>query len=264
MFIPATIDIGDVELLGVSVEDEERKLLEGRKNWYYNKLLKRVTDENGIINGSELRDNVFPIEKEEHFDVFISYSHNDEENAYGLYKYLTDKGLHVFLDSTVWYSADKLQLAIDEQYSQIPIPGVRYEYAKTQLSASHVHAMISMAILEVIDRSELCIFLKSDHSLTLAEGMENHTLSPWIYEELSYFRKIRVTVPERLEKYQVRLINTNSNNLDLILEQLKVQYNINLKGFIQLGISDLLGNQKYSYGFLDDLYTKHFILNPIL
>lgn len=118
MFIPATIDITDVKRVVPAISNEQRDNISGGKKWYYKRMLDKVTDKNGIINGSELRDNIFPIEKDECFDVFISYSHNDEETAYALYKYLKDKGLHVFLDSIVWYSADKLQYEIDKQYSK--------------------------------------------------------------------------------------------------------------------------------------------------
>lgn len=261
MFIPATIDITDVKRVVPAISNEQRDNISGGKKWYYKRMLDKVTDKNGIINGSELRDNIFPIEKDECFDVFISYSHNDEETAYALYKYLKDKGLHVFLDSIVWYSADKLQYEIDKQYSKTNRFDPFFDYDKVQLSASHVHAMLSMAILEVINRSELCLFLKSNKSLTLEEGIKNNTLSPWIYEELSYFKKVKTVTPPRLKQYQTRYFCSTGNRIGMIVEQreLKVHYNVDIRGLVQLCVCDLLKKSSGSE-FLDDIYLKHGIL----
>lgn len=47
MFIPAIIDISDVELAVPAVSDEQRDTIDGKKEWYYRKILEQVTDENG-------------------------------------------------------------------------------------------------------------------------------------------------------------------------------------------------------------------------
>lgn len=265
MFVPATLDIFNVKLLRLSVTEDQRNKIDWRKESYYRQLLHRVTDKDGVINGSELQYNIFPIESGEHFDVFISYSHNDEDEAYGLYQYLTDRGLHVFLDSTIWYSADKLQYEIDNQYSRLHPYTSLFDYEKTQLSSSHVHAMLSMAILEVIDRSELCIFLKSDQSLTLKDGIDNLTLSPWIYEELSFFTRVEVTTPPRFKNYQTKYFSSTDNRLGLIVEQkeLKVQYKVDMKGLTPLDLKDLSYKSKGT-AYLNDIYLSHGIMNYIL
>lgn len=73
---------------------------------FHNQLFEKVTDGDGDINGSELQNLTFPLAC--HYDVFISYSHIDEKVAWGLYSFLRSKKLKVFLDSTIWHSADKL------------------------------------------------------------------------------------------------------------------------------------------------------------
>ena len=63
-----------------------------------------------------------------------------------------------------------------------------YDYSKRNLTTSHVHAMLTTAILNSIDNSETVIFMNTDNSVPKVEStiQENgqYTLSPWIYEEI--------------------------------------------------------------------------------
>ena len=114
---------------------------------------------------------------------------NDEGAALFLYQWLTSHGLTCFLDSTIWNSADKLIASIDKEYCRTSDKN-HYDYHKRNISTSHVHAMLSMAMLEAIDRSECCIFIKSNASVPLGDGIKEQTLSPWIYEENLFMSKI--------------------------------------------------------------------------
>ncbi len=224
---------------------------------FYKKILKTVTDEKGVIDGSNLQGMTFPFDRS-NYDVFISYSHNDETEALYLATFLRKKGLKVFIDSTIWYSADGLLEAIDHKYSWAS-DNVHFDYEKRNFSTSHVHAMLSMAMLEAIRRSECCLFVESTHSLTLKSGIENHTLSPWIYEEATFINNIQPSLPQRMLGPQIRLfceggylqIQDSSSN------QLKAEYNIDLTNFKRIVAEDL--ENEAGTNILDRIYYKYGI-----
>lgn len=150
--------------------------------------LKRYIN-NGIIDGSELSDDFFKIIKS---DVFISYSHNDEDIALAVAGYLNQElRLDVFMDSLFWDSADSLLKDIDDTYCKLD--SENYNYQKRNLSTSHVHAMLSTAIIKVMDKSEIVIFLNTDNSIPKVDNVfsVNYTKSPWIYEEIMFASLLR-------------------------------------------------------------------------
>lgn len=150
--------------------------------------LKRYIN-NGIIDGSGLSDDCFKIIKS---DVFISYSHNDEDIAIAVAGYLNQElGLDVFVDSLFWGSADALLKDIDDIYCKQD--SENYNYQKRNLSTSHVHAMLSTAIIKVMEKSEIVIFLNSDNSIPKVDNVfsGNYTKSPWIYEEIIFASLLR-------------------------------------------------------------------------
>ncbi|MBR3022513.1 MAG: hypothetical protein IKH59_09150 [Bacteroidaceae bacterium] len=70
-----------------------------------------------VIDGDALKNYIFPTGEEGNYDVFISYSHNDKDDAIFLTLWLEQKcGLRVFLDYYVWGSADSLLKDIDDYY----------------------------------------------------------------------------------------------------------------------------------------------------
>ena len=229
---------------------------------FYQSILRNVTDRNGVIDGSDLQGMNFPFDRA-NYDVFISYSHDDETAALYLATYLRRLGLSVFIDSTVWYSADGLLNAIDRKYSWAA-DHVHFDYNKRNFSTSHVHAMLSMAMLEAIRRSECCLFVESPHSLTLESGIENCTLSPWIYEEATFINNIQPTLPQRLIEPTIRIFCEGGNLRiqDSANNQLKAQYNIDLTNFQQITFQDLEGHT--GTNILDSIYLKYRIKMPRL
>lgn len=145
-------------------------------------ILSMVTNSDGIIDGEKLSDAWFPGVKK---DVFISYSHDDEPLALTLAGILNDIfGLSVFIDTTIWGSADVLLKIIDKEYC---IQGDEtYNYTKRNFSTSHVHAMLTTSIMQVMDKAEVILFLNPSNSIyRLKNGFsKEYTLSPWIYEEI--------------------------------------------------------------------------------
>lgn len=256
MFVPLRIKKSEI----VALRARNRTLFLPRPNEasdvFYEAILASVTDNNGVIDGSNLKRLTFPFDKV-NYDVFISYSHNDESEALYLATYLRRNGLSVFLDSTVWYSADGLLDKIDQKYSWAD-DNVHFDYIKRNFSTSHVHAMLSMAMLEAIRRSECCLFIESPHSLTLQSGIENKTLSPWIFEEASFINTIQPTLPPRLvEPYTRMFCEGGSLRIHDSSNQLKAQYSIDLTNFKEIISEDFEGNTGTT--ILDKIYAKYQI-----
>lgn len=160
-------------------------------------------DDNGKIDGNAVKNVIFPTDGDRFpkFDVFISHSHNDIEYAETLAQYLRTKGKTPFLDNYVWSSADGLLMQIDNKYCLNKDESF-YLYDKRNFSTSHVHSMLSMAILEMIARCELFIFIESEKSIDYAKLRDkgNKTQSPWLYQELQYVRMLSSVVKRSLNE----------------------------------------------------------------
>lgn len=257
MFVPLKITKTEID----GLEQRNGKMLLPRpkeaSDAFYKGILRRVTDEHGVIDGSNLQGIVFPFDKA-NYDVFISYSHNDEAAALYLATYLRSKGLSVFLDSTVWYSADGLLNIIDHKYS-MAVDKVHFDYEKRNFSTSRVHAMLSMAILEAIRHSECCLFVMSPHSLTLQSGIETKTLSTWIYEEASFINNIQPSLPPRMVKPTLKMFSEGGSVQikDSATNKLEAQYNIDLTNFHEVKSLDF--EVRTGTAILDYIYAKYEI-----
>lgn len=165
-----------------------------------NKLMVRESLESfldgQIIDGTKLAEHWFPTIKA---DVFISHSHNDEEDAIKCAGWLKSEfDLDPFIDSCVWGYADKLLKMIDDKYCQNP-GGETYSYEKRNGSTSHVHMMLSGALSAMLDATECAIFLNTRNSITSSESIDK-TQSPWLSFELGTMRVIRRKKPIRPDR----------------------------------------------------------------
>lgn len=261
MFAPLQLQKSQVQFLkrlgGELLLPNKKKECEA----FHQGILSKVTTD-GVIDGSNLSLLTFPFDKE-HYDVFISYSHNDEPEALYLCAYLRKHGLSCFLDSTIWNSADSLLAVIDKKYSRAD-DQLHYDYEKRNYSTSHVHAMLSMAMLEGIKRSECCIFLRSNNSLTLKDGIENQTLSPWIYEEASFINNVQISIPDRFKKPELKIFCEGGRveMRDSHTQELKVTYKVNLTNFITITYRDIYN--KYGTSMLDDIYRTHGVVGNVI
>lgn len=152
-------------------------------DYEYKELLKDYLN-NGVLNGTELIEKVF---KQSNYDIFLSYSHNDEDLAYTIAGMLMDQfELKVFVDAFYWGSADDLLKEIDDL--KCKNANGTYDYEKRNLTTSHVHAMLTAAIMQLMDLSEVVLFVNTEHSVpaleTTLSGKREYTFSPWIYEEV--------------------------------------------------------------------------------
>ena len=157
------------------------------------KIRSLVIPTDGIIEGDTLKDTYFPSDLFEgsNYDFFISHSHNNEEEAHLLAAWLKKyKNLSCFVDSFAWGSADQLLKEIDDKYCYRK-HSKTYDYNKRNFTTSHVHAILSMALLDTIMRSKYCIFIESTESVPLNSGLKKKTLSTWLYEEIKFMQLLQ-------------------------------------------------------------------------
>lgn len=155
----------------------------------------------------------FPIDD---YDVFLSYSHDDEELALLFAGFLNYQfGLKVFIDELFWGSADTLLRKLDDKYCKNN--NGNYDYNKRNFTTTHVHAMLSTAIAKTINSSECIIFLNSEKSTykVKEEVDKDRTLSPWIYEEIFFTRLlVRENGTSNRPEYLIRGTNLFSKILN--------------------------------------------------
>ncbi len=191
----------------------------------YNSTLEKFINADGIIDGIALQDDIFPIN--EHFDIFLSHSHDDEYLAISLAGYLNKVfNLKVFIDSCLWgYSNDLLNI-IDKNYC-MQSDGQTYDYNKRNYSTSHVHMMLSIALNNMIDKCEAIFFLNTPNSISLIESIGNEvTMSAWIYSELSAVQILR---RKAIEHYRSQLLNESviiHANKDVFESSLNIAYTV--------------------------------------
>lgn len=172
--------------------------------------LSRYITEDGIINGSDLKEHWFSISEK---DIFISHSHNDIHKVKAFSGWIYDTfGLEAFIDSCSWGYCDELLKKIDNKYCY-NAKAKTYNYNLRNYTTSHVHMMLSTALSEMMDKTECIIFFNTPNSINMENELGKirsgkKTLSPWIYHELSMTTLLRETTPDRkkaiLEHYAQR------------------------------------------------------------
>lgn len=150
-----------------------------------------------VLNGDALKDIFFPTDMKQKYKVFISHSGGDKELVKRIANILENQySLPCFVDWMVWGNIEKLQEKVDWElcrHTERQDGGTTYSYADRNYTTAHTHAMLSMALLDMIDQCDICLFIKSNHStIPDANFQDITTLSPWIYEEISYMNHIAV------------------------------------------------------------------------
>lgn len=182
-----------INQLACMVSENDVQAIALQKIPFKKKMRTLVIPSDGIIKGDTLKDTYFPsgLFDGSNYDVFISHSHNNEEEAHLLAAWLKKyKKLSCFVDSFAWGSADQLLKEIDDKYCYRK-HSKTYDYKKRNFTTSHVHAILSMALLDTILRSKYCIFIESTESVPLNSGLKKKTLSPWLYEEIKYMQLLQ-------------------------------------------------------------------------
>ena len=193
MDIAFRTDTTVINQLADMVSENDVKAIALQRLPFKKKMRTLIIPSDGIIKGDTLKDAYFPsgLFDGSNYDVFISHSHNNEEEALLLAAWLKKyKKLSCFVDSFAWGSADQLLKEIDDKYCYRK-HSKTYDYKKRNFTTSHVHAILSMALLDTILRSKYCIFIESTESVPLNSGLKKNTLSPWLYEEIKYMQLLQ-------------------------------------------------------------------------
>lgn len=142
---------------------------------------------NGKLDATKLSENWFP---QINADIFVSHSHKDFDSALTLAGFLyKELDLICFIDSCIWGYSNKLLKAIDVKYCK-KINENTYDYDLRNLSTSHVHMMLTVALTKMIYKTECLFFLNTPNSILPKDSVKDKTLSPWIYTELSMIKYI--------------------------------------------------------------------------
>lgn len=218
MDIAFRTDTAIINQLASMVSENDVKDIVSQRLPFKKKIRSLVIPSDGIIKGDTLKDSYFPsgLFDSSNYDVFISHSHKNEKEALLLAAWLMKyKKLSCFVDSFAWGSADQLLKEIDDKYCYRK-HSKTYDYKKRNFTTSHVHAILSMALLDTILRSKYCIFIESTESVPLNSGLKKKTLSPWLYEEIKYMQLLQ---PKRETKMF-------SEGLEKAIADCKIAYDV--------------------------------------
>lgn len=194
-----------------------------------------VVTENGTIDGTKTIETWFPNYKA---DIFLSHSHKDIDLAIKLACWLENNfGVRVFIDSLLWKNIDDLQKEIDKKYTFSEITKT-YDYDLRNITTSHVHAMLSTALNDMIDSSECVMFLNTPSSIELST-LKNSTFSPWIYSEIKAANLLRINIPSRF--IQKRYVSRDlQHSREILNEAPAIKYDTDLSKFHKITYQSLI------------------------
>lgn len=186
-------------------------------------------DSDGSIIASRLVANWFPLISSE---VFISHAHKDSELAIRLAGFLQfEFGIRSFIDSCVWGYSETLLKLLDDEYCWQERSGT-YNYSKRNKSTTHVHMMLSTALIKMINQCECVIFLNTPASISSSGYISGSaTESPWIYTEVMMTSLIQRREPADHRALAKRVIAAD--------EALRVKYGVDLSHLTSIGVKEL-------------------------
>ena len=216
----------------------------------------------GVVEADQLNDGFFPTHFRNKYQVFISHSHKDIELVKRFVNVLKRKfDVRCFVDSMVWENMKDLLLAIDEKYCKNKKTG-NYFYQNRNLSTAHVHAMLSIALLEMIEQCECCIFIQSDNSTIPSlklRGIEHRdkTFSPWIYEEINFMNTLEPHQSQRLLRFFSTLNENEQREINSYINPpVPIVHGLNLDKFKEISLGNIPRDFSEDETWLDVLYRN--------
>lgn len=110
-----------------------------------------------------------------------------------------------------------------------------------------------MAIMDIINKTDCCIFIESNHSIKISALNNDNTaktLSPWIYEEYVMMKLL----PRRRSTKQIKTFSKAIGITES--RELKIAYDADMKLFMSLTCDDVL-SLKNRYPALEELYKRY-------
>ncbi len=220
----------------ISITDNNRHLYELGMDLFSdsNKKVMSVLDkfvlDKNILDGTKMESDWFP---QINSHIFISHSHEDQDTVIKLAGLLYEKlGIISFIDSCVWGNVNNLLKIIDDKLCSDD-GGRTYYYSRRNYSTSHVHMMLSTALLKMIDKTECLFFYNTPKSIT-SSSIITKTESPWIYSEITMSQLLRENIPDRRKIKDSRIFSNKS--LD---ENFDVEYELSLKHLTPINVDTL-------------------------
>ena len=169
--------------------------------------------------------------------MFISHSGEDKDIVKWFANALECKhDTPCFVDWMVWGNLGDLQSIIDNNLcnpTKKPNGGNSYDYELRNHATAHTHAMLSLALLDMIVQCDVFLFVKSHNStIPVANFGDIRTLSPWIYEEITYINHLA-----NVERKMFSI--TEDTN------KLPIAYHLDLANFTELNALTLRNNVYY-------------------
>ena len=154
----------------------------------------------GVFDANKLIGQWFPIVKA---DVFLSHSHDSKGEVEALASYIQSKtGKVVFVDSVYWDSADKMVKLFCDLIAKRDADGA-FKINSFLKASEHVHCMLERSIFAMMDNCKHFVFLDESSS-----ALKDVTLSPWIYSELEFSKRLLKTpqmIKESVENFSVQV-----------------------------------------------------------
>lgn len=194
-----------------------------------------IMGEDGVIDADEVMNSC--MSQKHSFSIFISHSHKDVKHAQKLADYILKKfNLTCFIDSNVWLNS---QEEIQKPYDLMVKKGNSFQYGDILKSTAHVHAMLSMSLLKMMDSCECCIFIDPEEEYIPQDSV----LSPWIYEEVTMFNYIA--------KHPIRTVRVTES----FSQKPRIIYRCDFSNMKEMSSYDMRRHSKGTE-WLDDLYEK--------
>lgn len=253
MYKAFKIDLVSLPYLGYSC-DKNYTFVERNADNRIRGLNALLSKDVATLDGTALSELWFP---DGEYDVFISHSHADINAARFLAQWLKiECGLNCFIDSDVWGNALDLLQKLNDRVCpkwENARGGVTYNYDQANRCAAHVFSMLSIAILNAMDRIECALMIKSGNSIPLQTAIQDRTYSPWLYEEVNFMNRIARKTPERIKsKRQIAL-----EQFEKAVDAVEISHKVQLGSLITINSKDLIAmkGQKKTDA-LDTLYFR--------
>lgn len=215
------------------------------------KTLQQYISVDGNLDAETLQKDWFP---DVNADVFISHSHDDEQEVFKFAGYLMSLGLHPFVDSMVWRYADDLLQKINDKYHRIrknSDNSTTYSYGGCNYSAAQVYLLLNSALIKMMDKTESIIFLDTPNSIQISsnDNYKTVTNSAWLFSELMATNLLKENVPIRKKEKRDFIFHEDGG----------MNFPVNLSNLANLSMSNILeavDQRQKGTGILDYLYEK--------